>query len=119
MLSNLFDRSGSLERVIVLIRRGFVLAVLPLLAVLLLVSTPAAKASTHCRSFAIHHGRVTTMAVSRTSCRVAERVVKDLYAGKGTKTYPVRVDGWRCYSGTGLTSCSRRHATLDAQYRLR
>jgi hypothetical protein len=58
------------------------------------------------------------MSVKRATCHKAETVVKDLYAGKGSKTYPVRVDGWRCYSGTGLTSCSRGRGSLDAEYRL-
>ncbi len=63
-------------------------------------------------------GHFTSLSVRGTGCVEAAKIIRDLAAGKGSRTYPVHVDGWQCYSGTGLTSCSRGAQTLGAQYRV-
>jgi hypothetical protein len=83
-----------------------------------LASPAGASSWRHCRGFSIKGGHVKSMKVKLTTCRHGQRVVKDLYAGRGSKTYPVHVDGWTCYSGTGLTSCTDHGRSILAKYRL-
>lgn len=72
---------------------------------------------TECGGYAIEGGQVTATTVTVVSCEDAQAVIEALYRGEGEPSgRAVAVSDWTCESGTGLTSCFRDEASIEAQY---
>lgn len=94
--------------------------VIALVLGVLLVSTGPASASgalsfRHCGTMPGPDARFAILA-HRAPCRVARRVFRDLFAGRGhhrrspgTGEIDTAVDGWLCGGGAGGFSCGKLH----------